>query len=94
MAYNDTDRKTVKKAIDVFNRVGREVLLKQYGGQPSTCWYVNFQGKLYDQKLILRVAHDLQGLGALPAGKGTFKAKQARQHLCDLGFCVQRIDKN
>ncbi len=88
MSYNDVVRKSVEEAIRKFDQRGKDAMLKKYGRGASTRWYVCYRGRLYDQKLLLRAAHELQGLGRLPSGPGTFKAGQARQHLKSLGFDV------
>ena len=40
-----------------------DATLEKYGGGLSTRWYVLFEDKCYDQKFILRTAHELAGLG-------------------------------
>ena len=57
-------------------------------------WYIEYRGQMYDQKIVLRAAHELQGLGALPCGRGTFTANQARQHLQRLDYRVVRKPDN
>ncbi len=90
MALHSVTRKAVESALREFDLHGREAMLEKYGGGASTCWYIHHNGLLYDQKLILRVAHDLSGLGSLPPGRGTFTASQAREFLNRLGFEVVR----
>lgn len=88
MALKDITKEGVESAIKEFNRFGPRNMQKQFGGDLSTCWYVRVQYNHYDQKLLLRVAHWLQGLGHLPSGRGTFTALQARKHLESLNFIV------
>ena len=89
MALEDiTDKDMVERALKEFDRLGIDAMLEKYGGGPSTRWYVRFEDKCYDQKLVLRAAHELAGLGCLSSGRGTFKAKDARRRLDKLGFTV------
>ena len=88
MALKDIRRDSVIKAIEEFDKIGQNRMLDKYGGGRSTRWYIHYEGKRYDQKLICRAAHHLQGLGKLPAGRDTFKAGEARRKLAKLGFDV------
>ena len=88
MALRDILRKFVIQAIEEFDKIGQNRMLDKYGGGRSTRWYILYKGKRYDQKLICRAAHRLQGLGKLPSGPGTFKAGEARRKLAALGFDV------
>lgn len=90
MAILDLTRSAVEKAIREFDCLGPEIMLEKYGGGSSKCWYVRYDSRLYDQKLLLRAAHELSGLGHLPLGPGTFTAGQARKHLKRLCFEVIR----
>lgn len=85
-------RDSVIKAIDEFNKIGLNKMLHKYGGGVSMKWYIHYNGKNYDQKLICRAAHSLQGLGPLPPGPGTFKAGEARRKLEKLGFDVRKLN--
>lgn len=88
MAFRDVTREGVESALKEFDRSGQHGMLAKYGGGQSTRWYVKFGERYYDQKLILRAGHQLQGLGPLPSGRGTFTAHQAKSHLKKLGFTV------
>ena len=66
MSIRHIDREAVEKTIRESDRHGPEVMFARYDGSPSTCCYVRFHGKHYDQKLPLRAAHGLSGLGPLP----------------------------
>ena len=65
MPLRDITREGVESAIREFDRIGLDGMLRKYGGGRSTRWYIV---KKYDQKLVLRAAHELQGLGRLPSG--------------------------
>ena len=88
MTLQAITREAVEQALRQFDRQGREAMLEQYGGGPSTRWYIRHFGKYYDQKLVLRAAHEISGLGALPPGPGTFAAGQAKRFIERLGFEV------
>ena len=92
VALKDIDKQMVEASIKQFDCLGREGMLARYNGGRSTRWYVYFNNRYYDQKLLLRGAHELGGLGSLPPGRGTFKAVQARKHLKYLGYRVVSCD--
>lgn len=86
MPLRDVTREGVEKALREFDHIGRDAMLAKYGGRPSTRWLIEHEGNYYDQKLVLRAAHQLQGLGSIPAGRGAFTALQGRRHVKKLGF--------
>ena len=88
MVLEDISSEYVIRAIDQFDDIGEEEMLDEYGGGPSTIWYILYKGKCYDQKLICRAAHYLQYCEYLPSGPGTFRAHEARNKLSKLGFEV------
>ena len=90
MTLRNISRKFVIKAIEQFDELGLEEMLVKYDGGPSTKWYINYNGEYYDQKLICRAAHKLQGLGRLLVY--SFKAGQARRKLAALGFDVKELN--
>ena len=90
MALEDINRESVLKAIEEFENIGPDKMLTSDGGRRSTKWYILYNGKYYDQKLICRAAHRLQRLGRLPVN--SFKARDARRQLKKLGFNVVRYN--
>ena len=91
MAVKEVTKASVESALEEFRRTGLQAMLERYGGGPSTKWYVQVDHLLYDQKLVVRAAHVIQGLGDLyPRGPGSFDAGQARRLLKRLGYCVVR----
>ena len=82
----EVTREGVEMALREFDHIGRDAILAKYGGQPSTRWHIEHEGNYYDQKLALRAAHQLQGLGSIPPGRGAFTAVQGRKHVKKLGF--------
>ena len=82
MAVKDVTKPSVEAALEEFRHTGLQAMLETYGGRPSTKWYVQVDDLLYDQKLVVRAAHVIQGLGHLyPRGPGSFDAGQARSLL-------------
>ena len=92
VALKDIDKQMVEASIKQFDCLGREGMLARNSGGRSRRWHVYFNYRYYDQKLLLRGAHELGGLGSLPSGRGTFKAVRARKHLKCLGFRVVSCD--
>ena len=89
MAVKDVTKDGVEAAIGEFRRTGLEAMLEKYGGGPSTKWYLKVGTSRYDQKLVVRAAHVLQGLGDLPPlVPGDFTAGQSRHRLERLGYRV------
>ena len=86
MSLKDVTREGVEKALQEFDRIGRDAMFAKYGGRPSTRWHIEHEGNYYDQKLVLRAAHQIQGLGSVPSGRGTFTTLQGRKHVKKLGF--------
>ena len=86
MPLKEVTREGVEMALKEFDHIGRDAMLAKYGGRPSTKWHIEREGNYYDQKLVLRAAHLLQGLGAIPLGRGAFTTLHARKHIKRLGF--------
>lgn len=86
MSLRDVTREGVEKALREFDDIGRDAMLDKYGGRAATRWHIEHEGNYYDQKLVLRAAHQLQGLGSIPLGHGAFTALQGRKHVKKLGF--------
>ena len=89
MAVKDVIADGVEAAIAEFRRTGLEAMLEKYGGGPSTKWYLEVGSARFDQKLVVRAAHVLQGLGNLPPlVPGDFTAGHSRHRLERLGYRV------
>lgn len=85
-----TSAAAVRAAIDEFDELGREEFLRKYGFGPARRYVIRVDGRLYDSKAIVGVAHGFQHpeLGPLKhdefaGGETTTKAK-----LEELGFEV------
>lgn len=90
MALKDINRDSVLMAIKEFKKIGKDAMLEKYGGGQSRWMYIYHDGCRYDLKVTVRAAHEIQGLGKLPPGEGTFTAGQAELKLEKLGFQIVR----
>ena len=70
MALEDITADSICRAQRKFEIIGRDAMLARYGGGRARKWYIKGG---YDLKLICRAAHEIQGLGPLPPGPGTFR---------------------
>lgn len=86
-----TDPTAVEKALDEFDRLGRETFLEKYGFRPSRSYFIERDGKLYDSKAIIGAAFGNQYPGQGPLGPREFSGGEAtvRRRLEDLGFAVR-----
>jgi 5-methylcytosine-specific restriction protein A len=55
-----SDRNAVIAAIDECDRLGGDAFLKKYGFRPATKYKLRYQGRFYDSKAIVGVAHGIQ----------------------------------
>jgi hypothetical protein len=61
LALSHIDRGAVLNAISDFDRLGRDAFLQQHGFGRSRVYLLRHNGKLYDSKAILGVAHGYSG---------------------------------
>lgn len=90
MALQDIGRSEVIRAVKEFDRLGLEGMIKRYGGHRSRRYFLEHNGKRYDQKLIARVAHEFlfpERRILKPHGDGA-NATRTRLHLEGLGFKI------
>lgn len=57
MAPKDVTREAVLAAIQEYDRLGQDAFLRQYGFERARLYVVIHEGKSYDSKAILGVAH-------------------------------------
>jgi putative restriction endonuclease len=94
MALSDlTSGQAVRSAIAEFNRLGRDNFLSTHGFGRAREYFLEVDGRLYDSKAIVGVAHGYQ----FPK-EGTLKSKEfsggnltVRQKLAELDFTVRVI---
>ncbi|MEQ3727741.1 MAG: HNH endonuclease signature motif containing protein [Tateyamaria sp.] len=91
MALSDINRAAVISTIEEFDRRGRDAFLQQHGFGRSRAYFLRFDGKLYDSKAIIGVAHGyLEGdWGPLPATQFNGGEATVAETLRTLGFEVQ-----
>ena len=92
-AWDVTDPKAVRAAAAECDRIGRTVFLHKYGYGPAREYVLVMDGREYDSKAVLGVAHGYQfpGRGALIAQGEGFKGGQRMTRLLEgLGFQVFR----
>ena len=87
MALRDITRNAVVKAIQEFDRLELEKMCERYDGTPSRKWYVQYGKKRYDQKLLLRAAHQLNELGPLPPGSQIIQGSASASTFAASRFC-------
>ena len=63
MGLRDITRDAVLKAMADCDTLGREVFLEKYGFGPAHEYFLEHDGKLYDSKAIVGVAHGFSGPG-------------------------------
>lgn len=88
-----TDPSAIRKAVEEFDRVGRDNFLRKYGFGSARGWMLVHEGREYDAKAILGVAHRYQHpeLGHLSSDQfhgGLATAKRLRA----MGFTVAEPD--
>ena len=84
MGLRDISRKAVEAALAEFRRAGRDAMLRKYRGGASTRWYIEENDEHFDQKLVIRAAHEHEGLGRFE----DFTAAHATRRLKQLGYRV------
>lgn len=91
MALSDIDRPAVLLAIEEFDQLSRDAFLQKYGFGRSRAYFLFHDGKLYDSKAIVGVAHGYSGGDRLPLVAKKFNGGDATvaQALRGLGFQVQ-----
>jgi hypothetical protein len=88
------DRESVVRAVAMFDDMGRDAFLDQFGFGPSRRYLLVYQGRRYDSKAIVGVAHGLEfpGLGPLHWSEFNGGLAGAADTLRRLGFVVEAVD--
>jgi 5-methylcytosine-specific restriction enzyme A len=89
-----TDKNAVIKAIEEFNKLGREVFLRKYGFWKAKSYYILYRGEHYDSKAIVGAACGFQFGIPLTATDFSGGKLTVRPKLESLGFKVisKKID--
>mgnify|MGYP002712961641 CR=1 FL=1 len=91
MVFSDVDRAAVLRAVEEFDRLGRDAFLQQNGFGRSRSCFLQHDGKLYDSKAIIGVAHRYAVGGDISLSANGFSGGKVTvvRTLRDLGFKVQ-----
>lgn len=91
MAYQQIQADAVLAAITEFDQLGREEFLKRYGFGPAQSYFLFYNGKYYDSKALLGVAHRFQfpELGILPSKAFSGGENTVKSHLEEIGFNIE-----
>ena len=89
-------RDAILRTIEEFDRLGRSEFLSRYGYGRSQTYFLEHEGKHYDSKAIVGVAHQYCGTGLAPLKPEDFSggASTVQQKLESLGFTVIRESVN
>ena len=87
-----SDRNAVIAAIEEFDQLGRKKFHKKYGFGPATKYQLRYEGKFYDSKAVLGVAHGIQFPQEGPLRSSDFHGgRPTTSKLKDLGFEIEVI---
>lgn len=90
MAVRDVTREAVLAAIREYDRLGQDAFLAEYGFDQARSYLLIYDGKAYDSKAIVGVAHGfLPGEQALAANEFSGGEATVGRLLRRLGFTVQ-----
>jgi diadenosine tetraphosphate (Ap4A) HIT family hydrolase len=89
-----TSRRAVLQAIDEFDRLGRDAFLAKYGYGPARRYFLEHDGRHYDSKAIVGVAHGHQYPNRGPLANTEFSGghQTVQKKLEELGFLVLVLD--
>jgi hypothetical protein len=84
------DRDAVLRALQEFDRLGRDQFLSTYGFKRARTYFLRHGGRDYDSKAIAGVAHGMQHRGGQPLPASAFSGGEATvaRKLRSLGFEV------
>ena len=96
MTTRDVTQSGVLRAISEFDRLGRDAFLDRYGFGPATDYLLVHDGRDYDSKAIVGVAHgfDLPDKGTLSAADFSGGDATVARLLRGLGFEVRSPKRN
>ena len=89
MALKDITKPAVLNAIQECVRLGRESFLDKYGFGPAKLYRLVYDGRIYDSKAIVGVAHQYVRAGLGPLTRFSGGAKTVQPVLESLGFTVR-----
>ena len=88
-----TSTRAVIQAITEFDRLGRDRFLEEYGFGRARRYFLEYDGRLYDSKAIVGVAHGFQMPSKGPLNCHDFSggARTVQVKLEELGFDVRVV---
>ena len=89
MGFADVSASDVLETIREFDRLGREAFLARYGFGEATRFYLIHEGRRYDSKAIVGVAHQVRHGRPLRSDEFSGGEQTVIRHLRLLGFTVQ-----
>ena len=86
-----SDPKAVRMAVQLFDEMGRKAFLETYGFGKAHTYYLYENGRYYDSKAIVGVAHGIEfpGIGPMKAEQFTAGEKTVQKKLESLGFRIR-----
>lgn len=97
MAFSDPiSKEAVLKAMVECDRIGRDAFLRKYGFGKARRYFLDYQGREYDSKAIVGVAHGYEYPHNGPLGAHDFSGGEhtVRTKLQQLGFLVRVIPRH
>jgi len=94
--YDITDPNAIEQAINEFDELGRQAFLDKYGFDEAKTYYLLHEGRLYDSKAIVGVAHGYEHPEAGPLRASDFSGGEAtvEKKLEELGYEVYKRSKD
>lgn len=87
-----TDRSAVQRAVEEFDKLGREAFLHKYGFGPARDYFLVTDTGRYDSKAVFGVAFGFQHGAALSRDEFSGGRDGAAGRLADLGFAITGIN--
>ncbi|WP_433263372.1 HNH endonuclease [Actinosynnema sp. CS-041913] len=92
MGYADVRRQDVSAAIEEYDESGKDAFLAAYGYAEARQYVLVHDGRRYDSKAIVGVAHKYLSGAALTADMFSGGRATVGRHLTNLGFQVEGMD--
>jgi Predicted restriction endonuclease len=89
MSLADVTAEAVLAAVAEFGNLGREAFLEKYGFGPAKAYFLDINGKLYDSKAIVGVAHGISGDRTWRPDDFSGGDRTVAARLRELGFTVR-----
>ncbi len=96
MAFDEVTRRGVTLSLAEFDGLGRKAFLEKYGYGKARRYFLLHEGRCYDSKAIVGVAHqyDQPDLGPLRSEEFSGGKATVVRHLESLGFQIETVPAN